>query len=124
MKCKNSYINPWLHPSQQHPHRIQSVVTALKNQRDGLLEFVNVLDDKFKNIAKKHNCSIETIWDICELLRCQFDGSEYAIRSLPLIDKLGDKFETIEDDIIAAMESTERTSSMVENYNSRLRPYL
>jgi len=109
--------------AQQHPHRIQSVVTSLKSQRDGLLEFVNVLNDKFEKIAEKHHCSIETAWAICELLRCQFDGSEYAIRSLPLIDKLGDKLDPIEDDVIAAMKSTERTSSMVENYNSRLRPY-
>ena len=37
---------------------------------------------------------------------------------------LGDQlFYDIEDAVIAAMDSTERTSSMIENLNSRLRPY-
>ena len=38
--------------------------------------------------------------------------------------KLGDKACTLEDEMLLFMEQTPRCSSAVENYNSRLRPYL
>lgn len=38
-------------------------------------------------------------------------------------DYFGDKFDGVEDDVLMALDSTERTSSMVENLNSRLSPY-
>src|SRR5262249_6819791 len=44
-------------------------------------------------------------------------------RSLPLQFQLAEKFDAIEDAVIAAMDTTEKTSSMVENLNSRISPY-
>ena len=106
-----------------HPHRIQDVCTALQNQRHLLLAFVDVLDEKFQKIADQFSCSLETIWEICKLQRCQPDGDKYAIRSVPLLLAHGEQFYDMEDAVIVAMNSTERTSSMIENLNSRLRPY-
>lgn len=60
---------------------------------------------------------------MCELQRCKFSGVTYAVRSLPLQDYLGDNFDEVEDAVLMALDSTERTSSMVENLNSRLSPY-
>ena len=54
---------------------------------------------------------------------CKHSSDTYAIRSLPLQDYFGDKFDAVEDDVLMALDSTERTSSMVENLNSRLSPY-
>ena len=47
----------------------------------------------------------------------------YAVRSIPLQDYFGCEFDVIEDAVIRALETTERTSSMVENLHSRLAPY-
>ena len=107
-----------------HPHRIRDVCIGLKNQRHLLLAFTTVLDEKLKRIALQFNCTTQTIWDICQLQRCRHEGVVYAVRSVPLLLALGDLLYAIEDAVISAMNSTERTSSMVENLNSRLRPYL
>lgn len=107
-----------------YPHRILPICVKLKNQRDLLLAFVDVLEDKFITIAEQYQCSIDTIWEICKLQRCKYFGDNYIIRSEPIILQLGNVFEEIEDAVIAALDSTERTSSMVENLNSRISPYL
>ncbi len=104
-----------------HPHRIKALCVTLKDKRDIALGFCDVLDEKFKTIAITHHCSLETIWDMCVLLRCELGGDAYGIRSLPLQDLLGDQYDDIEDAVIIALDSTERTSSMIENLNSRLR---
>lgn len=106
-----------------HPHRIQDICVALKNQEHFLLAFTHVLDRKFQTIADQYACDLKTVWKICELQRCKIDGDNYAIRSIPLILLLEDKLVDIEDAVIAALNSTERTSSMIENLNSRLRPF-
>ncbi len=108
---------------QIHPHRIKEVCTTLTNQRNLALAFVDVLDDKFQHIAEQFNCPIDTLWQMCELQRCQFNGINYALRSIPLVDQLKDRFDIIEDAVIESMDHTERTSSMVENLNSRLSSY-
>lgn len=108
-----------------HPHRIQSLCTKLRNQRDGLLAFVDVLDDKFLNIAVKYDCSNDLVWEICQLQRCEYYGDTYHLRSAPLLEDIGEElFDLIEVDVLAALDSTEKTSAMVENYNSRIAPYL
>lgn len=106
-----------------HPHRIQEICIALKNQKHLLLAFTYVLNRKFQTIADQYACDIKTVWKICELQRCKQDGDNYAIRSIPLILLLEDKLHDIEDAVIASLNSTERTSSMIENLNSRLRPF-
>jgi len=104
-----------------HPHRIGKMCVTLKAKRDQSLAYCDVLNEKFRTISKSHQCSLEFVWRICELLRCEIGGDTYAIRSIPLEDSRGDQFDEIEDEVIAALCSTERTSSMVENFNSRLR---
>jgi hypothetical protein len=106
-----------------HPHRIQDICVTLKNQQPLLLAFTEVLNNKFLEISDKYSCDLNTIWDICELQRCKHDSDNYIIRSIPLIILLGDRLDEIEDAVIAALNSTERTSSMIENFNSRLRPF-
>ena len=106
-----------------HSHRIKDVVTYLKNQKNYALGFVDVLATKFEAITNKLNCSVELVWKVCELQRCDNAGAKYAIKILEFYSVLGESFETIEDAVIEAMQSTERTSSMVENLNGRIRPY-
>lgn len=109
--------------AERHPHRIKSVCTTLKNQKYFLLAFTEVLDTKFQEIADEFVFPLEKIWEMCYLQRCQRGGDRYAIRSIPLQDYFGNEFDEVEDAVLQALESTERTSSMVENLHSRLRPY-
>ena len=104
-----------------HPHRLNNLCVTLKEKRETALAYCDVLEDKFSLIAQAHHCSVEIIWEICEVLRCSYGGDAYSIRSLPFEDILGDQYEEVEDAVIIALESTERTSSMIENLNSRLR---
>lgn len=104
-------------------HRIKPVRVALQNQKKQLLAFVSVLDEKFTEIADKHEITVDDVWSICELLRCEINGDKYAIRSLALQDTLGDKYDSVEDDVIIVLCETERTSCMAENLHSRIRPY-
>ena len=104
-------------------HRIKEVRIALQNQRDQLLSFVSILDEQFSAVATKHQVSINTLWKVCELLRCDLGSDNYALRSLPLHSDLGEKLDIIEDEVIEVLINTERTSCMVENLHSRIRPY-
>jgi hypothetical protein len=107
-----------------HPHRITDICIMLEDDNYLALSFVDVLDNKFQCIADKYNCSLEVVWDMCALQRCKMGSMNYAIRSLPLEDKLGDGFDDVEDAVLNAMDTTERTSSMAENLHSRISPYL
>jgi len=110
---------------QHYPHRIRKLRIALEHQRDDLLAFINQLDDKLQHIAQEYNTTLSTLWKMCELQRCHLMSDKYAIRSAPLLLELGDElFDVIEESVYQAITSTDRTSCMVENLNSRLRPYL
>ena len=111
--------------AKMHPHRIHGLCTKLRNQRDGLLAFVDVLDCKFHEIATKHNCALDVVWRICQLQRCTYYGDTYHQRALPILDEVGEElFEMVEDGVLAALNSTEKTSSAVENLNGRTKSYL
>ena len=110
--------------AQHHPHRLQEMCNKLRRRRDKLLAYVDVLHEKFKVIAKQLSVNIQQVWDVCQLQRYNILGDNYHIQSSTLEGELGDQFDTIEDEVILAMESTERTSSMIENQHSRIRPYL
>lgn len=107
-----------------HPHRIKAICTKLENQRGNLLAFAYVLDEKFRAIALKHGCSLEQVWSICHLQRYDYFGDAYHIRCTEIIESIGDQlFDAIEEDVLSALDSTERTSSMVENFNGRVKSY-
>jgi len=109
--------------AKRHPHRIKAVCTTLKNQKYFLLAFTEVLNTKFQSIADKFVFPLEKIWEMCALQRCQNGSERYAVRSVPLQDYFGIEFDEVEDAVLKALDTTERTSSMVENLHSRLRPY-
>lgn len=107
-----------------HPHRINEILTSLNNQRDALLDVANILNKKFSELAAKYNQSIETIWSVCYIARYDFDSIKYNDKSSALEAVVGPKYDELEDEVLFILETTHRCSSMVENLNSRLRPYL
>jgi hypothetical protein len=110
--------------AKQHPHRIDAIVTSLHHQRDALLDVANALNDQFAQMAEQYKISINTIWEICYTARYGIDGCRYHEQSSALEIMIGEKYEEIEDAVLSILEKTHRCSSMVENLNSRVRPYL
>ncbi len=110
--------------SKKHPHRIRALITTLKNNKSGLLDAAKSLNNQFQIIADKHNVSIDTVWEICYLARYDINAPNYHFHANELDQQLGDDFDCIEDKVLSCMATTYRTSSVIENLNSRLRPFL
>ena len=108
----------------KHPHRIDAIVSSLKYQRIALLDVSHALNKQFDVLASQHIVPIETIWAICYAVRYDIDSIKGHEASCELESLLGLQYEKIEDAVLHILETTHRCSSMIENFNSRLRPYL
>lgn len=106
------------------PHRISTMRITLENKRDAALGFVDVLEEKLTLIGQQFSIDIQTVWSMCLLQRCHAMEHQYTLRSALIEAELGDRFDDIEDAVISALYSTERTSSMIENLNGRVRKHL
>ncbi len=103
--------------------RICSVRVALQNQRDALLAFAGVLDGKLADIAQTHAIAESLVREACLLHRLPSTSPAYWQAWNWLRTKIGGKFHTLFDAVSRAMAQTPRSSSLVENLNSRLRTY-
>jgi len=103
--------------------RIRPVRVALQNQRDGLLAFAGVLDDKLAAIAQAHAISGPLVREACVLHRLSTTSPAYWQRWNRLRARIGGKFHALFAAVSRAMADTPRSSSLVENLNSRLRTY-
>jgi hypothetical protein len=105
------------------PKRIPPVRVALQNQRDDLLAFAGVLDDKLEAIAKTNDLSMYLVRQACVLQRKSDKSPAYWEGWCQLCSQMGHKCHAVFEAVIKAMAETPRCSSMVENLNSRLRNY-
>ncbi len=103
--------------------RIRPVRVALQNQRDDLLAFAGVLDQKLADIAQAHAISEPLVREACLLHRLPSTSPAYWQGWNRLRATMGGKFHVLFDAVSRAMAQTPRSSSLVENLNSRLRPY-
>jgi len=103
--------------------RIRPVRVALQNQRDTLLAFAGVLDAKLADIAQAHAIAEPLVREACLLHRSPSTSSAYWQGWNRLRATMGGKFHTLVDAVSRAMADTPRSSSLVENLNSRLRTY-
>src|SRR6478672_5325920 len=105
------------------PQRIRPLRVALQNQRDNLLAFAGVLDTKLIAIAQAHALAEPLVREACLLHRLPSTSAAYWQGWNQLRAKLGGKFHTLFNAVSQAMTQTPRSSSLVENLNSRLRNY-
>jgi len=103
--------------------RIRPVRVALQNQRDTLLAFAGVLDQKLADIAQAHAIAEPLVREACLLHRLPSTSPAYWQGWNRLRAQTGGKFHTLFDAVSRAMARTPRSSSLVENLNSRLRTY-
>ena len=102
---------------------IRKLRKALRNQRDQLLAFAGVLDQKLADIAKDFELPLQAIRDVCRLHRQHKTSNTYWERWNQLHSQLSGKFHGLMEAVGEALKQTPRASSMVENLNSRLRNY-
>ena len=102
---------------------IRPVRVALQNQRDTLLAFAGVLDAKLAAIARAHAISGPLVREACVLHRLPRTSSAYWQGWNRLRATMGGKFHALFDAVSRAMAHRPRSSSLVENLNSRLRTY-
>ena len=105
------------------PHRIEPVCRLLRRQRDDLLAFAGVLDERFAQLANQMHLPPRDMHALCQLQGLDRNGPAYWQQAGRLIARLGEKFHVAQAAVIAIMHETPRASSVVENLNSRLRPY-
>lgn len=103
--------------------RIRPLRVALQNQRDDLLAFAGVLDDKLEAIAQTHALPMYLVRQACVLQRKSDSSPAYWEGWCRLCAQMGHKCHAVFEAVMRAMAETPRCSSMVENLNSRLRNY-
>ena len=103
--------------------RIRPVRVALQNQRDDLLAFAGVLDNKLTDIACAHAISESLVREACVLQGLPTTSPAYWQGWNRLRARLGAKFHALFDAVSRAMADTPRSSSLIENLDSRLRTY-
>ena len=82
-----------------------------------------LLDTQLEAIAQSGNAPLHQVRDVCLLQRKLPTSTAYWERWKALKKKLAGKFYRVFDAVVAAMQQIFRTSSLVENLNSRLRNY-
>jgi len=103
--------------------RIRPVRVALQNQRDALLAFVGVLDQKMADIAQAHAIAEPLVREACMLRRLPSTSPAYWQGWNRLRAKMKCKFHTLLDAVSRAMADTPRSSALMETLNLRLRTY-
>jgi hypothetical protein len=102
---------------------IKSLRIALSNQKEDLLAFAQVLDEKLSKIAQKFQIPHSWVREVCLLMKKPMATNIYWQKWNQLYKQLSDKFLRVKEAVEEAMNSTPRASSLVENLNSRLRNY-
>ena len=107
----------------EDPRRIRPVRAALQNQRGDLLAFAGVLDAKLADIAQTHAVAEPLVREACMLHRPPTTSPAYWQGWNRLRAQIGGKFHALFAAVGRAMADTPRSSALVENLNSRLRPH-
>lgn len=105
------------------PHRMVPVRRALENQRDDLLAFAAVLEQKLHHIAQDFALPFDLVEQLCQLHTHNPETTTYWQLAATLHTQLQGRFFAVQAAVMAALNHTHRASSAVENLNGRLRNY-
>jgi hypothetical protein len=106
-----------------NPHRIGPVRKYLEINRDNLLAFVPLLEERLKKIADRHKTPLEGVVAIHHLAAIPASYQKHWEQYADLYQRLGSKFYRIKEEVDQLLNNVVRASSVVENLNSRLRNY-
>lgn len=102
---------------------IKAFRKALSNQSSDLLGFAQILDQKLEAIAQRFETPLYLVRAVCCLSSKKPSTNDYWQEWNRLHHLLPSKLHLLLEAVGEAMKTTPRTSSLVENLNSRLRNY-
>jgi hypothetical protein len=105
------------------PHRLAPVRKLLENHREELLAYVKRLDENLAGLARDFEVSTAVVRAVWNLECLDAASPKYGLEATALRSGLGSKFYGLQQAIPALQSVTFRSSSWVENINSRLRNY-
>jgi hypothetical protein len=104
-------------------HRIGPVYTLLKNHRDELLAFAAQLDQDLANVAADFHVPVTIVRQLLDLETLDLRQTRRWQKEAALRQKLGHRFHHLSQAVLDVAKHAVRASSVIENLNSRLRPY-
>lgn len=105
------------------PHRIGPVRRMLQEQRESLLGFVGVVDEQLQQVSERLSIPMHLVREMVRLRALDPGGCLYWQRYQRLRRKLGRCWVEAERAVAEVLAGVVRSSSAVENLNSRLRCY-
>ena len=105
------------------PHRIAPVRRMLQSQRDSLLAFVAVLQERYEDLAARFDAPVFLVQAVAENEGRDPNSPARWRRECRLRRQLGHRFHQVQAAVRQVLAETPRASSLVENLNSRLRGY-
>jgi hypothetical protein len=118
------YIVEELRARQKHcPHRIGKLATALTNQRDDLLAFASQLDRDLQMVADEFHVSLTVVRQVLQMQALDPNRSFRWQEQSRLQEQLGSRFYHLGEAVADVARQTVRASSIIENFNGRLRSY-
>jgi hypothetical protein len=105
-----------------HP-QIQTLCKSLHHQRDQVLAFADLLDQKLAEIALGFEVSLQSVRDVCLLNRKSPTSNSYWERWNQLHVQLSGKCHAVMEAVSATLKQIPTARTLVENLNSRLRNY-
>ncbi len=105
-----------------HP-QIQTLRKSLHHQREQVIAFAGLLDQKLAEIALGLKVPLQTVREVCLLHRQHPTSNAYWERWNQLHAQLSGKFHAVMESMSAALKQLPRARTLVENLNSRLRNY-
>jgi len=107
----------------QCPHRLEPVNTLLKNHRDELLAFAKKLDDDLVKLAAAFEVPLAVVRDMLDMHACDERHPRRWQKERALRQRLRQRFLLLDQAVRAVTGWVVRSSSIIENINSRLRNY-
>lgn len=105
------------------PHRIGPVATYLVNHREALLAFAKQLDTDLNALANNLQLPVAVVHAVFQVHTLEETDPRRWPREAALRAQLGGRFYELSQAVLDLAQHTVRASSVVENFNSRLRNY-
>ena len=107
----------------QAPTLLRPLVTYLQGQRDDLRAFAAQLDDAFAALATQYAVAVDVVRELFAVQSLESHNPRRWRRDAALRPLLGARYYPLSQALDEVRRRTVRASSLVENYNSRLRNY-
>ena len=108
-----NFIIEELQVREDQAHKgIRALRVALSNQKEDLLAFAQILDQKLADIAQKFQISLSQVREVCLLMKKSLSTNVYWQKWNHLYKQLSAKFLLVKEAVESAMKSTPRVRQL------------